>query len=81
MTTNIQKWGNSQGVRIPKILLDAVKWNENEEIVILVENDKIIIEKAQNKERKNIKELFEDYEGEYEPVQMDWGDPVGEEIW
>ncbi len=81
MTTNIQKWGNSQGVRIPKILLDTVKWNENEQIVILVEDDKLIIEKAKNKKRKNIKELFENYEGEYEPVQVDWGNPVGEEIW
>ena len=32
MTTTIQKWGNSQGIRIPKILLDTVKWNENEEL-------------------------------------------------
>ncbi len=81
MTTNIQKWGNSQGVRIPKILLDTVKWNENEQIVILVEDNKLVIEKANNKKRKNIKELFENYEGEYEPVQIDWGNPVGEEIW
>ena len=41
MTTTIQKWGNSQGVRIPKILLDTVKWSENEEIVIIVKNDKM----------------------------------------
>ncbi len=81
MTTNIQKWGNSQGVRIPKILLDTVKWNENEQIVILVEDNKLVIEKANNKKRKNIKELFENYEGEYELVQIDWGNPVGEEIW
>ena len=81
MTTTIQKWGNSQGVRIPKILLDTVKWNENEQIVILVEDNKLVIEKANNKKRKNIKELFENYEGEYEPVQIDWGNPVGEEIW
>ena len=46
MTTTIQKWGNSQGVRIPKIVLDTVKWSENEEIVIIVKNDKIIMEKA-----------------------------------
>lgn len=79
MTTTIQKWGNSQGVRIPKILLDTVNWAENEKIVILVEDDKLIIEKAEP--RKNIRELFKDYDGEYEAVQMDWGDPVGDEIW
>ena len=80
MTTTIQKWGNSQGVRIPKILLDTVKWKENEQIVIVVDNDKLIIEKAKNK-RKNIKELFADYKGEYEPTEIDWGNPEGKEIW
>lgn len=79
MTTNIQKWGNSQGIRIPKVLLDTVKWSENEQIVITADNGKLIIEKAEN--RKNIKELFADYKGEYEQVDIDWGNPVGDEIW
>ncbi len=80
MTTTIQKWGNSQGIRIPKVLLDSVKWNENEEIIIDVDNDKLIIKKAKSK-RKNIKELFENYNEKYEPVDINWGKPVGEEIW
>mgnify|MGYP002549565802 FL=1 len=57
MTTTIQKWGNSQGIRIPRILLEEVKWSENEPIEIKVEDNKIVIEKAQKTERKNIKEL------------------------
>lgn len=80
MTTTIQKWGNSQGVRIPKILLDTVKWSDNEQIMIVVDDGKLIIEKAKNK-RKNIKELFADFKGEYEPIEVDWGNPEGEEIW
>ena len=28
MTTTIQKWENSQGIRIPKTILDTVKWTE-----------------------------------------------------
>ncbi len=80
MTTTIQKLGNSQGVRIPKILLDNVKWDENEQVVIVVDNDKLIIEKAKNK-RKNIKELFADYKGDYEPTEIDWGNLEEKEIW
>ncbi len=78
-TTTIQKWGNSQGIRIPKFILDSVHWRENEKLVMSAENDKIIIERAGK--RKNIKELFADFDGEYVPVEMDWGDPVGEEVW
>ena len=82
MITNIQKWGNSQGVRIPKILLDTVNWSENEQIILLVQGDKIVMEKAKEKKqkKKNIKELFADYQKEYEPIDIDWGDPEGNEI-
>ena len=80
MTTTIQKWGNSQGVRIPKIILDTVNWAEDEQIMIVVDNGKIVMEKAKTK-WKNIKELFENYKGEYEPTEIDWGEPKGEEIW
>ena len=80
MTTTIQKWGNSQGVRIPKILLYTVNWSNNEEITIVAENGKLIIEKAKKK-RKNIKELFADYKGNYKPSEIDWGTLEGEEIW
>lgn len=81
MTTTIQKWGNSQGVRLPKYLLEAIKWQENEELDIKVEDGKIIIEKAKKSERKNIKELFADFDGQYTPDKIDWGKPVGKEIW
>lgn len=82
MTTMIQKWGNSQGVRIPKVILDSVNWSENEKIVIIVDNGKLVIEKAKEEHRrKNIKELFKDYKEDYTPVEIDWGKPEGDEIW
>ena len=80
MTTTIQKWGNSQGIRIPKTILDTVNWKEDEQIIIIVDNGKLIMQKAKGK-RKNIKELFEDYKEDYEPIEVDWGEPKGEEIW
>ena len=80
MTTSIQKWGNSQGVRIPKMLLDAVKWSENEEVTITVYDGKLIIEKAKT-EKESIMELFENYEEEYTPEEVDWGKPEGKEVW
>ena len=79
MTITIQKWGNRQGVQIPKKILDTVKWTEGEQIIIIVDNGKLIMEKAKDK-RKNIKELFADYQGNYEPIDVDWGNSEGNEI-
>lgn len=78
-TTTIQKWGNSQGIRIPKFLLDEMKWNENEQLVLSADKDRIIIERAKPK-RKNIMELFADFNGEHVPTEIDWGDPEGAEL-
>ena len=78
-TTNLQKWGNSQGIRIPKLIIDAVNWKENEELTLDVRDDEIIIRKA--KERKSIEELFQDFDGTYSAEEIDWGKPVGKEIW
>lgn len=79
MLSTIQKWGNSQGIRIPKVILDSVQWKENEEVAMTAENGKIIIEKA--KKRKTIVELFEGYKGDYQPEEIDWGSPRGDEVW
>ena len=79
MTTTIQKWGNSQWIRIPKFILETLHWSGSEQLVVTAKDDKIIIEKAES--RKNIKELFADYHGEYTPIEIDWGEPVGEEVW
>ena len=54
---------------------------KNEEVSINIEEDKLVIEKAKTQNRKNIKELFKDYKGEYKPKEIDWGEPEGEEIW
>lgn len=36
---------------------------------------------SNEKRRPDIYELFEGYNGEYEPVEIDWGEPAGLEVW
>lgn len=79
MIATIQKWGNSQGIRLPKHILDMVKFAENEQIDISADNDKIVITKA--RPHKTIKERFKDYKGDYKPEYIDWGEPQGREVW
>ncbi len=33
-----------------------------------------------DKKHKTIDDLFEGYEGDYKPEEIDWGEPVGKEI-
>ena len=79
MNTTIRKWGSSQGIRIPKYLLESINWLTDEAIEIVTEDDKIIITKSSK--QKNIIELFADFHGDYISETIDWGTPVGKEIW
>ncbi len=82
MQVKIQKWGNSQGIRIPKHVLESARLKEADSVEIMVEDENIIIRKAApDFKHKTIEELFEGYEGDYEPIEIDWGKPVGREIW
>lgn len=82
MYTIIQKWGNSQGIRLPKILLDQVGLKEDEKIELIAHKNQIIIKKI-NDSFLSLDELFKDYDGDYDCREFDWeiDDPSGREVW
>ncbi len=81
MVINLQKWGNSQGIRIPKNILNLLKWENNESLSLSTKDDKIIIQKHTPRERKNINELFKNFSGTYKKEDINWGGPAGNEVW
>lgn len=80
LTCTIQKWGNSQGIRIPKALLNELNIRENEILSLEINNNKLIIQKRVP-EKISIKKLFANYKGDYTPNEIDWGNAKGVEIW
>jgi len=79
LRATIQKWGNSQGVRIPKKILDNLKFKENERVDIQELNGDIIIKKI-TREYSSLDELFEGYTGDYKCEEYNFGEDVGLEI-
>lgn len=84
MELTIQKWGNSDAVRLPKKLLESLKLKTNDKVEAKIDNNSIVIEKI--KPHKSLKErYFEFYQSnnipEYHSEEVDWGLPVGEETW
>lgn len=39
------------------------------------------VEIQKEEKQTTIETLFDDFYGEYEEVQIDWGNPIGREIW
>ena len=94
MYTTIQKWGNSQAVRLPKIILESASLKENDKVEITSDNDVITIKKTTRKRRakKSLEERLEEFYQKpiediladdtlYTPVEYDWGKPMGKEVW
>ena len=80
MEARLQKWGNSDGVRIPKAFLQSLNLKTNDKIIIEQVDDKIVISKC-NKDKISLKELFGEYHGKNMAKEFEWDDARGREIW
>jgi len=82
MLVKLNKWGNSQGIRIPKQLLSLASFVEGEEVEIVAEYDKIIIQHSKKPMKKyDIRELFAEYQVNGRQKEEEWGPPCGKEEW
>jgi len=86
MLTTIQKWGNSQAIRLPKAILETASIQENEQVQILAEQGKIVIVKPRKKrEHIPLAKRLGDWNGQpYELSDEDkaWieAEPIGDEV-
>ena len=78
MEAKLQKWGNSDGIRIPSTILKSLNLNTNDKVDLKCEDNKIIISKPKN---MLLEERFENYNGENLSKEFNWDDPKGKEIW
>ena len=81
MQTNIVKWGNSRGVRLPKYLLEGANLTENDAVEITTEGNMIIIKKIEKRKHRTLKERLEGVDtSNYEWQEWKTGPPVGKEV-
>ncbi|MCD4789276.1 MAG: AbrB/MazE/SpoVT family DNA-binding domain-containing protein [Bacteroidales bacterium] len=82
MLSKVQKWGNSQGIIIPRKLLDDTFIEVGEDVDIFVQNGKIVVKSTKKIHcRYNIKDLIEKMPKDYKSKEENWGSPVGKEVW
>lgn len=59
----VQKWGNSQGIRLPKKILKDLGIDINDKIEISLNDGEIILRKV--KKYIDLDDLFKNYKGDY----------------
>ena len=79
MYATIQKWGNSQGLRIPKALLDAVGLKEHDRVELVQMDDGINIRRASSIPHRTLEERLTAFYGK--PIdQITGSSPVAGSI-
>ena len=80
MTAQVKTWGNSQGIRLSKELLDLAGIKLNDLLNIELLDGNIVLKKAYK--HKTLEERAKEYGGKLGPYEeFDWGEPVGRERW
>lgn len=80
MQGQLMKWGNSLAVRIPKPLADEAQMKEGDTLEISVSHPGRVELDAVPR-RQTLMELVSAITDENRHEEMDWGAPVGREVW
>jgi antitoxin MazE len=82
MVTKVQKWGNSQGLRFPKALLEDAHVKVGDAVQMSVQGQKIIIEPLNKIRGKyDLRALVSRVPKDYPVEEVEWGSPEGKEEW
>jgi len=82
MRAKIQKWGNSQGVRVPKTVLEQARIAVGDEVDISVSKGRILVRRATPiRGRYVLTELLSRIPADYRAEETDWGPSAGREAW
>ena len=82
MVTKVQKWGNSQGLRLPRHVLEETNIAVGDDVEITVRDGTIIVTPVKPPRRNyDLKELVSRLPPDYGPEEVDSGPPVGREVW
>ncbi len=81
MVTKIQKWGNSQGLRFTKEVLEEAQIDVGDEVTVSVRKGRIIVEPVTRvRGRYKLQELVARIPKGHRAKEVDWA-PIGKETW
>jgi antitoxin MazE len=82
MVTRVQKWGNSQGLRLAKQVLEEACISVGDDVDVTARDGVIVITPIKRiRGKRSLQELVSRIPKNYEVREIDWGEPVGREAW
>jgi len=80
METHIRQWGNSLAVRLPKAALEKLKLHKGSRVKITPKAKMLVIE-PESSRKVTLEDLVSKITPHNRHKLVDWGKPMGKEIW
>jgi antitoxin MazE len=82
MVTKIQRWGNSQGLRLTKQVLEVAHIAVGDDVDVEAKDGLIVIAPVRRvRGKRSLQELVSRIPKGYKAKELDWGEAVGQEVW
>lgn len=82
MLIKIQGSESTDGINLTKKMLEVAHINIGEDVIITILNGRKIIETStQAQKRIELESLIDQIPDDYEPEELEWGKPIGNEEW
>jgi antitoxin MazE len=82
MVTKVQKWGNSQGLRLAKQVLEEARIAVGDFVDVATRDGVIFISPVRRVRGKySLQKLLSRIPKNYKAREVDWGKPIGREVW
>jgi antitoxin MazE len=83
MKTQFLRWGNSLALRVPRAFVKELGASEGKRAEMTIEDGALVIKVAKPRKRRRyrLEDLIAGITKENYHREVDWGGPVGNEVW
>lgn len=79
--TTLSRWGNSLGLRIPREATDQLNLRAGAKVTVEIGPDSLTIRPVRKRRKWTEAELLKGVTPQNSGGEIDWGGPLGKEVW
>jgi antitoxin MazE len=80
-TITLSQWGNCLALRVPKQVAEANRWKAGDQLEVTQQDDGFAVRKVRKVKKYDLEEILQGMESFPKEDVVDWGEPVGREVW
>lgn len=80
-TITLSQWGNCLALRVPKHLVEANRWKAGDQLEVMQNDEGFSVRKVRKIKKYDLADILQGMDSFSREDFVDWGEPVGREVW